>query len=165
VASVLVVACVLSGCGSSAEGEGGSAARAQAKSAPSRVPDAAMAEMVAAVSGATGAPIEMKFMLLQKPNVGERMAIRLAVIPVSKLESVLATFQAGEGLELVSGEAMPQVSRPVPGVPLMHTVGIIPKRDGIFTVSAVVQADAADQSITRSFSIPIIAGAGIAQTP
>jgi len=35
------------------------------------------------------------------------------------------------------------------GIPIRHSIKILPKKDGIFTVNAVVSADAAGQSWSR----------------
>ena len=79
-----------------------------------------------------------------------------------ELDQVTATFNATDGLEVTKGGRMPQIQHPEVGAPISHTVTIVPRRDGIFFVSATVLADSPTDSTTHSFSIPIIAGAGIA---
>jgi hypothetical protein len=108
--------------------------------------------------------VELKFELHQRPVVGQPVDIDFELIPISaNLERVSARFQAEEGLELVGGSNIPQVEKPVEGAPIRHTVTIVPKRDGIFSVSVVVTVDSANQSLTRTFSIPVIAGEGLAE--
>jgi hypothetical protein len=125
-----------------------------------------LADMVSAVSGGPpSAPVELKFALAQRPEVGKSVEVEVAVLPVSVLDRIAASFQAGAGLELQSGGQMQAVDKPQPGVPLSHRLTIVPRRDGIFFVSAVVHADSPEQSLTRTFSIPIIAGQGQAETP
>ena len=48
-------------------------------------------------------------------------------------------------------------------MPVRHTLRILPKRDGIFVVSAVVSVDTASESLSRTFSIPLIAGQGLGE--
>jgi hypothetical protein len=120
-----------------------------------------MADMVSAVSGSrVSEPVELKFRLPHRPEVGKPIEVEIAVLPVSPLDRVAANFSAGTGLELRSGHEMAAIANPEPNVPLPHRLTIVPERDGIFFVSAVVLADS-EQSITRTFSIPIIAGKGL----
>jgi len=39
----------------------------------------------------------------------------------------------------------------VEGIPIRHSIKVLPKKDGIFTVNAVVSADAAGQSWSPDF--------------
>lgn len=122
-------------------------------------------DFVTAVSaGRPGAPIELKFALRKRPEVGEPLEIHFAVVPVVPLDRVIASFQAGDGLELRAGNQMPRLERPLAGEPVSHVVTIVPKRDGIFHLTAVILAESATSSIARTFTIPIIAGAGIAES-
>jgi hypothetical protein len=119
------------------------------------------ADMVSAVSPATGAPVELKFSLGEKPQVGRPVDVEVAVLPVGDVDRIAASFQAGAGLALRSGEHMAAIENPESGAPINHRVTIVPEQDGIFFVSATVNVDTPTQSITRTFSIPIIAGAGV----
>lgn len=129
---------------------------------PSRPGEENPAEMVAAVSATkTGSPVEMKFALQQRPEVGQPVDISIAMIPTSTaLDGVSASFEAKEGLEIVGGADMPRADKPVVGSPLRHILRILPKRDGIFAVTAVVNVEAANARTARTFSIPVIAGKG-----
>jgi len=49
----------------------------------------------------------------------------------------------------------------VDGTPIRHVVRILPKRDGIFALTAVVSFSESNQDWTRTFSIPVIAGEGL----
>jgi hypothetical protein len=121
-----------------------------------------LADMVSAVrSGKAPSQIDVKFALRERPVVGEPVDIDVAVIPAHELDQVYATFNATDGLEVTKGGRMPQIQHPEAGAPISHTVTIVPRRDGIFFVSAMVLADSPTDSTTYSFSIPIIAGAGI----
>jgi hypothetical protein len=162
VATGLVVLLVaLNGCG---KAEHAASVTHPAPPAVKKAPDAtqlALANMVSAVrSGKTFGDIELKFDLRDRPVVGESVDIDLALIPGTELDRVYAVFQAGDGLELTKGGKTPEIAHPAVGVPISHSLTVVPQRDGVFYVSAVVLADSPTDSVTRSFSIPVIAGAG-----
>ena len=169
-AAALGAVAILGACSSGeTPGAAASAARpsqaAQRKSLPSSVlsPD-----MVSAVSsGGTGAPaVQVKFELRQRPGVAQPVDIDLAIVPVSgALDRVSGKVEVGDGLELVAGGEIPPTERPVEGVPILHSIKILPKKDGIFTVSAVLGVDAAGESSSQTFSIPVIVGAGLPEQP
>jgi hypothetical protein len=121
-----------------------------------------LADMVSAVSLGNASPdIDLKFSLRERPAVGEPVDVDVALIPGHELDQVYATFSATDGLEIRKGGTMPKVEHPEAGAPIPHMVTIVPQRDGIFYISATVLADSATNSVTHSFSIPVIAGAGI----
>ena len=159
------LALAVSGCGSS--GESGTGAAPANKSPPgAKAPGRPQSDnMVAAVSATKGGPpVEVKFELRERPQVGQPVDIDIAVLPVSpNLERVHAIFQAGDGLDLVSGGETAPIEKPADGVPIRHILRILPKRDGIFVVSAVVSVDTASESLSRTFSIPLIAGQGLGE--
>jgi hypothetical protein len=157
-------ALLLSGCGSSDSGPVAHHAKkkvAQQSIDPgSRSPD----DMVAAVSASkAGPPVTLKFELRQSPQIGQPVDIDIAVLPEgAAIERVYGKFQTGEDLDLVSGGELESVEKPGPGSVIRHVLQVIPKQDGIFTVSATVAVEIADSSITRTFLIPMIVGAGLA---
>jgi hypothetical protein len=119
--------------------------------------------MVSAVgAGKSSATIDLKFELLGRPVVGQPVDIDFALIPGHELDRVSAVFHAADGLELTQGEKTGAIDHPEVGVAVTHTVTIVPQRDGIFYLTAVVLADSPTDSLTRTFSIPVIAGAGLA---
>jgi len=169
-AAALGAVAILGACSSGeTPGAAASAARpsqaAQRKSLPSNVlsPD-----MVSAVrAGGTGAPaVQVKFELRQRPGVAQPVDIDLAIVPASgALDRVSGKVEVGDGLELVAGGEIPPTERPVEGVPILHSIKVLPKKDGIFTVSAVLGVDAAGESSSQTFSIPVIVGAGLPEQP
>jgi hypothetical protein len=122
-----------------------------------------VAEMVAAV-GATkvGAPVELKFALVTRPEVGQVTDLQVAVVPHQPVpESLSVSFQVADGLDIVDGAQLDRVDKLVDGTPIRHVVRILPKRDGIFALTAVVSFAASNQDWSRTFSIPVIAGEGL----
>jgi hypothetical protein len=156
---ILVVLASLAGC----EGEEAKQASADT-AAPSRPRQAdPTAEMVTAVSGATErAPVELKFHLADRPELGKPFDVEIAVVPVGDIDRVAASFHVGPGLELRNGEQMAAIQNPEPNTPINHKITLVPQQDGIFFVSATVHVDAPTESLTRTFTFPIIAGAGVA---
>jgi hypothetical protein len=154
------------GCGSA--DEGGATAEGKAGKSQSRKGQAVDAskvrpDMVAAVSASTaGPPVALKFALNQRPMVGEPIDIDVALIPISDLTRLFVKFQPSTGLTLVKGAESPQFDSPRTGEPIHHTVTVMASVDGIYYITAAVVADAAESSLTRTFSIPVIAGNGVA---
>jgi hypothetical protein len=119
--------------------------------------------MVAAVSSAkAGPPVEMKFALLTRPEVGQVMDLDVAVVPRAPVpESLSVSFQVADGLDIVGGSQLERVDKLEDGTPIRHVVKILPKRDGVFALTAVVSFVEANQDWSRTFSIPVIAGEGL----
>lgn len=143
------------------------AAKAKAHAAPPVDPAAkALAGMVAAVgpSGAE-APIDLRFSIRDRPQVGQEDEIDYAIIPqVSGLETISLAFGSLEGLQVVShGPALAGI-KPASGVPILGSVTVRPVKAGLFTLTAAVAVVSPTQSVVWPFSIPVIAGEGPAQT-
>ena len=155
----------LAGCGSSSDSASAVQARKKANHGPVQVDPASRAptDMVAAVSkGKAGPPVEMKYELREPPQADQPLDVDVALLPdVPGINRIAGSFQGGEGFQIVDGGNLTPVEKPVPGTPIRHLLRLLPKRDGIFTVSATVSVDTADDSITRTFSIPVIVGAGL----
>lgn len=159
--AALGLAAVLAGCEPQAEEAGSPVTKAHKALSP----DAAKlaANMVAAVSAGEKAPVEVKFELAQRPEVGKPTDISLVFIPVGPLDRLSARFAGVEGIEVVKGGETEQFARPVVGAPITHVITVVARRDGIFSVQAVVLMDSETESLSRSYSIPLIAGSGIAE--
>lgn len=125
----------------------------------------ATADMVAAASTAKTGPVELKFDLRDRPEVGQPLDVDVALVPAQpNIDRVQVKFQAEDGLELVSGGDVEPIEKPADGVPIRRTVRVVPHRDGIFALSAVVSTDSANSSGSRTFSIPVIAGRGLSDS-
>jgi hypothetical protein len=166
VAAAFVLA--VSGCGSTTE----SNAAAHGKKNPAKPKVTAdptrrePVDMVAAVSSAkTGAPVQLKYELRERPEIGQPLDVDLVLIPdLPTAERVYAKFQGGDGLELLDGGDLPPVEKPAQSVPIRHTVRLLPKRNGIFTLNVAVGVDSATDSVSRAFAIPVIAGEGLPES-
>jgi hypothetical protein len=157
----------LNGCGSSSS-ESGDAVHANQKKAPShrlagdpsnRSPE----DMVTAVSaGKGGPPVGLKFELRSTPQAGQPFDVDFAILPNAQaIDRIDARFQGGEDLAVVEGGDLAAVEKPAQGTVIRHVVQLLPKEDGIFTVTAAVTVDLGNDSITRTFTIPVIVGEGL----
>lgn len=157
---------LLAGCGSSS-GSGHESAASKAKKASTHVSkdpaERPATDMVAGVSPSkAGPPVALKFELREPPLAGQLLDVDIAVLPdAPAINRIYGKFQGGEGLDLVDGGELPAIDKPAVGSIIRHVVRVLPKQDGIFTVSATVSVDLADDSITRTYSIPVIVGEGL----
>ena len=124
--------------------------------------------MVAAVTppGAGPSSVQVKFELQGHPDVAQPLEVDVAIVPLlGNVERISGKFSADDGLEVVSGQDMPGADKPVEGTPIHYSVRVLPKRDGIFTLTAVLAVDAATRSTTETYSMPVIVGAGLPGVP
>lgn len=123
--------------------------------------------VTAVAAGKPGsAHVQVKFEIKGRPDIGQPVDVDVVILPVSdSLDRVAGRVTTEDGLELLAGGDIPAVDRPAEGVALPHTVRILPKQDGIFTLRAVLTVDSGSQSATETFQIPVIAGAGMPDLP
>jgi len=144
-----------------------SARQAKAHAPPPVDPAAkALAGMVEAVgpSGAQ-APIDLRFSIRNRPQVGEEDEIDYAIVPQAPgLTTIRLVFGSLGGLQVVShGPALAAI-KPATGVPIFGSVTVRPVKAGLFTLTAAVAVETPTESVVWPFSIPVIAGEGPAQT-
>lgn len=159
---------LLFGCGSdkSPGAPAGSAAYAAAHKAVTE--DTQSRNMVAAVRAPKGTPVPVlvRYELRERPEIAQPLDVDIAIVPVSgSVDRIAGRVEVEDGLELVDGAQIPTADRPAEGTILRHTVKVVPKRDGIFSLRAVLTVDSAGQSSNETFSIPVIAGAGMPDLP
>lgn len=160
---------LLAGCGSSSgSGHDSTTAGKTKKSATHVSSDPAerpTADMVAGVSASkAGPPVSLKFELREQPHAGQILDVDIAILPSAPaINRIYGKFLGGEGLDLVEGGELPSIDKPAAGSIIRHVLRVRPKQDGIFTVSATVSVDLADDSISRTYSIPLIVGDGLTE--
>ena len=148
---------LLAGCARESGGEPGAAA---GKTARKALADDPVARMVAAVpsSGSAGV-IDMRFDLAGRPVAGQPLDVSVALVPtVGNLRSFSVVFQSSEAVEVRSGAQLAMDEAPAAGTAYFHTVSVVPRRDGVAYISAVVLVDQEGVSVARSFAIPLIVG-------
>ena len=160
---------LMSGCGSrSQQGAATPATRTPAARKAINPADAISANMVSAVpvNKTPSVPVEVRFEVKDHPQIAQPVAVDLVIVPLSaSVDRVSGKVQTEDGLDLLDGEQIPASDRPTEGVPIRHTVRVQPKQDGIFMFSVVVTVDAAGQSSTQTFTMPLIAGSGMPDLP
>jgi hypothetical protein len=152
---------VLCACGSSSAPTTAAkrAAHAPAAKPAARGGDGSDPDLVAAVSASgTGPPISMRFRLDAKPIVGTAtpLVISIFAAPGIDISHIHGSLQPAEGLLLQSGRSF-DADTIREGTPLQQQVTVVPQRDGVLSLSASVEIDYADTSMTRTYVIPLIA--------
>ncbi len=123
-------------------------------------------DMVAAVSSNRAAsPVRLRYEMSDRPEVGQSVTLNVALIPIAPTERVSVHFQGTDGLVILDGADAPPVEKAAEGTPIRHALHFLARRDGIFTLDAVVSAASGGQVLDRTFSIPVIAGKGLSEPP
>jgi len=90
----------------------------------------------------------------------------MVIVPLSgAVDKVSGAIEADEGLELVEGATIAATDRPAEGVPIEHTLKMLPTREGIFTFRARINVDASGRTSSETYSMPLIIGQGIGTAP
>jgi hypothetical protein len=154
--AVLAAACLTACDDAPAPGE--PAAPAAVKPA---APGAALpAQMVAAVSsGKTATAISVHFTLGALPLVGKPLPVDIAVVPHQPFNSVHAFFEAPDALALATGERLEQIEDVKAESIVPHKLLLNPREEGVFLISAAVETEDDEGTITRIYSIPVIVNA------
>ncbi|HEV3179419.1 MAG TPA: hypothetical protein VGZ05_03025 [Steroidobacteraceae bacterium] len=164
---VWLTAAILCACGSK-EPAGTTPTVAAPAHKPASPSDTLSRNMVSAVPAHKPAavPVQVKFELHGRPDLAHPLDIELALVPLSaSIDRVSGKIVTEEGLELVEGAQIPATDRPAEGATIRHTLKVLPRRDGIFILSALLTVDSAGQGSSETFSIPLIAGAGLPESP
>jgi hypothetical protein len=158
----VAAAALLTACGS--RSSGGAAIPTAAKPVTRKTLSAAdevSRNMVSAVAAnkPSALPIQVKFDLRDRPQVGEQAELDLAIVPMSaSVDRVSGKVEGEEGLEVVDGAQIAATDHPAEGTPIRQSVKVVPRQEGIFMVHAVVTVDAAGQTSSETYAIPLIAG-------
>ena len=165
----LAAAALITGCGSRSGGTATTEAPAKKITRKAGNPaDELSRTMVSAVAAnkPSTLPVQVKFELRARPDIGQPVDVDLAIVPLSaSVDRVAGKVEGEDGLELLEGGQIEPTDRPAEGVPIRHPVKVLPKREGIFTVHAVLTVDSGGQSSTESYSVPVIAAASAPEEP
>jgi len=159
---------LLAGCGDSPSPDAPASATGAPK-APKPAANRLPPEMVAAVSAARNTGIvSVHFVLNGIPTVGKALPVDIAIVPHRPMASIVAHFDARDGLALATGESMERQADPVPEKVLKHQLVLLPGKEGVFMVTALVETETEEGMLSRIYSIPVIVGppgAPPAETP
>lgn len=171
-AAVVLTVAILGACGSGHNGAPAAKSATQAaKKAAANSADTLSRNMVAAVTavkpGSAPLPLQVKFELSQRPEVAQPLEVSLAIVPTTpNFDRIFGKVEGEEGLEVLGTGDLPGAEKPVEGVPIQYTVKVLPKQDGIYTLTATFSGvDTAGQVSTQAYAIPIIAGQGFPDLP
>jgi hypothetical protein len=163
-----MIACALVGACDSAPS---SAPKTQAEPGagkPAPKTDALPQEMVAAVAaGKTATAVNVHFALGASPQVGRDLPVDIAIVPRQKFELLSAKFEPQGAMTLSSGNVLSPVAGVAADKIVHHKVVLQPSQDGLFMMTATVETQDEQGTMTRVFFIPIMvaAQAGAAAAP
>jgi len=135
---------------------------APAASAPSMVkrgptPEEMTVGMVEAVTvGKSTAPVAVKFDLPQRPSVGKRFEIVIAVLPQTAASSAVVQVSGSDGLQLAPNVAPIEIPSLDPTQVYRLSIPVTPTADGVHLLGLSVSLRQDDSIESRSFSVPII---------
>jgi hypothetical protein len=114
-------------------------------------------DMVAAVSsGKTAAALSVHFAVRTVPAIDRPLTVDIAIVPHRDFTSVRGHFESRDGLPMTSGELFGPRTDSVKERALTHEVVMQPTKDGLFMITAIIETEGEDGTITRVFSIPVI---------
>jgi len=120
-------------------------------------PASAGAQMVAAVAaGKSVTVVSVHFSLGTTPKVATALPVDIAVITHEEFTSLRVHFESQDGLTLVSGEDLPPRLEVKAESTLQHQLILMPARDGVYMVTAVVDTEGKEGLMSRIFYIPVI---------
>jgi hypothetical protein len=157
----LSVAALLDGCSHSANNAAGSASVSRAASASKQARDAKGADpdMVSAVNltGSSTNLVSMQFKLAARPHLTTPLQVTLQLMPAAdtQIERLQLSVQPGEGL-LLQSDRTAEFTDVRPNTPVQQQVTVVPQQNGLLSLSATILVDADGQSLTRTYSIPLI---------
>jgi hypothetical protein len=147
----------LAACGSEPEPDAAAtAANAAAQSAAN--PNDPMARMAKAVgNGKPGAAVDIRYDFEAKPAVGTPTQLQIAFIPQAGVDAMEVVVRGMEGVTL-AGPQSANFAEVEPQKPYLHTLSVLPDRNGVFYLAVVVTTQIGNQNLSRTFSIPFAVG-------
>lgn len=169
-AAGLVVLILLCACGSSEQGaqsQNAAARNSRKVLNPAQTLERTMVSAATQIKpGSAPLPVQVKFALRAKPDVAQPLDIDLRIVPTaSNLDRIFGKLEGDEGLELVGSDELAEAEKPVENTPIDRSLKVLPKKNGIYLISATVSVDIGGQISTQTYQIPVIAGSGIPDLP
>lgn len=131
----------------------GAAGPAKPASPSAQVP----ANMVAAVSASkTSSLIGMHFALESAPAVGKPLAVNLAIVPHQDFAALRVLFETPESVILATGERFEAPADIKAESLFSHKVVVQPTQEGVYLITAAVETESGEGTVTRLYSIPVI---------
>jgi hypothetical protein len=129
--------------------------------------EALPSEMVAAVAaGRQSTAIGIYFALASPPTIATPLPVKIAIVPHATFATVRVHFESHDGITMSTGEDFGPVNDVTPEKPLSHQLTLLPAKEGMFMVTAIVDTLSDEGNVVRIFSIPVVVGpAQPAETP
>jgi hypothetical protein len=164
----LALAVLLAACGSGKEGASGSSSHVakKAMSPAEQLSRSLVSGVTQTKPGSAPLPVQVKFALQAKPEPAQPLDVTISIVPTAgNLDRVFGKVEGEEGLELVSSGELEGAERPAENTPIERTVKVLPKQDGIYTLTATVSVDMGGSISSQTYVFPVIAGNGLPDLP
>lgn len=113
--------------------------------------------MVAAVSASkTSALIGVHFRLEAPPVVGKPLGVEIAIIPHASFNTLHALFETPSSVVLATGDRFDAPGAVKPETVFSHKLVVQPTEEGVFLITAAVESESEEGTLTRIYSIPVI---------
>lgn len=164
----LLVGMLATACGSKDDDYAASAASAtRTPAAPAPPPvdperaalDARMAAAV--VDGKTSAPVDLRYDVLSKPDVGQPFEVELALQPRISADSLDVEIGDSPGLA-IDGERAARFPTVEAGKSYPFKVQVRGATAGLYYISVIAKVSTAVQTESRAFTIPVVIGSPVA---
>ncbi len=117
------------------------------------------ANMVAGVKNdESPAAVQVKFDLLSRPKTGELLVVRLVFIPQEAAAALSATFAAADGLTIPGSQPPAEFTQVEAGAAYSYDLKVVPDKNGVHYLSAVVQLQGEGEPRIQTFSVPVVVG-------
>ncbi len=126
-------------------------------SKPSKVEGLAPPNMVSAVSASkTAGLIGVHFKLEAPPVVGKPVGVEIAIIPHRQFNALHALFETPETVILATGDRFEAPGSVKAETVFSHKLVVQPKQEGVFLITAAVESESEEGTVTRLYSMPVI---------
>ena len=153
--AALACCALLAACDDAPEAQGSSSGPAiprQASKVAGLAPD-----MVSAVSsGKSATVVSVHFALRAAPTIGKPLPVDIAVVPHVDFRTLRVVFEARDGVKLQGDTSIGPVNDAAAEKAITHHLELMPESEGVYMVTASVDTEGGEGSITRVFSIPVI---------
>lgn len=112
---------------------------------------------VAVVSGKTSAPVDLKYDLAAKPQVGQPLEVELVFQPRLPADTLEVEVSGMPGLTLAQPGAY-KFEKVLTHTPYVHKVTVQAEADGTYYLSVIARMITQVQTEVRTFSVPVVVG-------
>jgi len=110
----------------------------------------------AASQGKSTVPVELKFDLPQKPQLGKALQVDIAVMPQIAASPAAIQITGAEGLEVASDTSKIEIPNVEGGEVYRQSLKVTPTVDGVLLLGLTVSLKHDEIIESRGFSIPLI---------